>query len=330
MVGDSGRDSKSYLLSLFLNPNDCYNLSMNNFKKILKTSKRRLKIDEIFVKARKGTRSKVYLSDNYAIKINPEGDILKGEYLTIKSINFKFAPRVLDFFKIEGCGVLTEKKIKGVGLDEAWRNLSDKGRSELISDLSRAIAKIHSIKKESFWWARTPDKKYQSYGELLLERLNLPRQVIEKNKRALKIFKAVADNLEVKKVNQTFSSVKAVLVHGDLIIHNLLTDGQNLTGVLDWEFSQAGDSFYDLARVVYYQGCAKAYDDSGEDEVFEHDFTTRLIKSLNKLIEFDSEKYRVLRSLFFAESIAWAVNSKNPEKNLAELTQPVFNTKICI
>lgn len=107
-------------------------------------------------------------------------------------------------------------------------------------------------------------------------------------------------------------------------MHNLLTDFRRLTGILDWEYAQYGDLFYDLARVIYYQECAKAYVDENRDEYFEYDFTTRLIKELSQNINLNFEKYKIIRSFFFIDTIIWALNSASPEKHLIELQPPRF------
>jgi aminoglycoside phosphotransferase (APT) family kinase protein len=289
---------------------------------IISLCKSRLNIDEDFSKAQKGTRSQVYLSDNYVIKINKDPEILEGEKEILSGLDFNSVPKVLDFFTEQGQGVLVEKRLPGDSLDESWRHLPEETKNEIIFDLVGTVKKVHQIKKDKFWWARHARRHFVSYAELLLDRLEDSKIKIEKNKIASRLFKGQSDNLKKENLEKVFIKIEPVLVHGDLIIHNLLTDGKKLTGILDWEFSQYGDPFYDLARVVYYQECAKAYDDSGTDEIFEYDFTGRLISGLKSVMEYDEAKYRILRGLFFAESIAWAAASDNPEKNLAELKPP--------
>ena len=109
-------------------------------------------------------------------------------------------------------------------------------------------------------------------------------------------------------------------------MHNLLTDLYRLTGILDWEYAQFGDSFYDLARIMYYQECAKAYVDEQRDEHFEYDFTTRLIEQLKQLIDFNLDKYMVIRSFFFVDTIIWALGSADPEK-FSGFTNPAILIK---
>ena len=117
---------------------------------------------------------------------------------------------------------------------------------------------------------------------------------------------------------------KISLVHGDLIIHNLLTDSRNLTGILDWELALFGDPDYDLFRLFYYQECAKDYQEQGVDETFESDYMDRLIAMISKsnLIKNKKvfrKKYQFARAIFYLNALYWATNSGEPETNINEL-----------
>lgn len=49
------------------------------------------------------------------------------------------------------------------------------------------------------------------------------------------------------------------LVHDDLINFNVLVDGDQISGVLDWGSSMYGDFLYDLAKLVFYQAWFPAW-----------------------------------------------------------------------
>lgn len=64
------------------------------------------------------------------------------------------------------------------------------------------------------------------------------------------------------------------LVHGDAGLHNTLGEGDRLTGLLDWEFTHAGDPAEDLAycrflvsRVLPWEDFLAAYHDAGGQPV---------------------------------------------------------------
>ncbi len=115
---------------------------------------------------------------------------------------------------------------------------------------------------------------------------------------------------------------RIVLVYGDLIIHNLLTDSKNLTGVLDWELALFGDPSHDLFRLFYYRECAKDYQGQWIDESFEADYMDKLIiailkSNLIKNKKLFQEKYQFARAVFFLNALYWAVNSDSPEKKIS-------------
>jgi len=118
-------------------------------------------------------------------------------------------------------------------------------------------------------------------------------------------------------IKQLFTSTtKTALVHGDLIIHNLLTDGKKLASF--------GDLDYDLSRLLYYHECAKAYQEQGIDQTFEADYMNKLIVAISKsnLIEdrrLFQNKYRFMRAIFYLNAFYWAVNSREPKKNVNEI-----------
>lgn len=290
---------------------------------IISAVNQKLGINEVFKKAEKGTRSMVYLSDNFVIKINQNSIILKNEGEVLKSLNLDMAPKFIAFHEIEDYGVLIEKKLVGQAIDEAWKDVDTAHREVIVASIADTISRINQFKNDYFWSAQF-QIKFLDYADLLLHKFKINQENIFKNKLSHSQFLKIADNIKEEKIKRIFSKVQPTLLHGDLIMHNILTDSKNLTGILDWEFAQYGDPFYDLARVIYYQECAKAYVEENRDEHFEYDFTSRLIERLRQNITLDFEKYKIIRSLFFVDTIIWALNSSAPEKNLAELQSPKF------
>ena len=290
---------------------------------IIKEVKERLAIKEDFQKAEKGTRSQVFLSDNFVIKVSRDLTVSKNESEVLKTLTLDIAPRFVTFCIIQNYGVLVEKKMKGRAIDDVWKDIKAPDKKKIVADIVKAVCKINQQKKDYFWSAQF-DMKFKNYKDLLFHKFKLNEKQIFENQSAYKLFLEVSNNIEEKKVERIFGRTSPVLLHGDLIMHNLLTDLYRLTGILDWEYAQFGDPFYDLARVIYYQECAKAYVDEQRDEHFEYDFTTRLIEQLKQYTDFDPEKYIVIRSFFFIDTIIWALRSANLAKNLAILEPPRF------
>lgn len=78
----------------------------------LEKARERLKISESFKRAEKGTRSEVYLSQNFVIKINKNIPLLKHEASVLRSLNSNIVPEIVDFFVVDSQD-FSGKKIAG-------------------------------------------------------------------------------------------------------------------------------------------------------------------------------------------------------------------------
>ena len=120
-----------------------------------------------------------------------------------------------------------------------------------------------------------------------------------------------------------FTMASYSLAHGDLIIHNLLTDSEKLTGVLDWELALYGDSDYDLFRLYYYRECAAAYRDHGTDGTFEAEYMDMIANAIDEcgLVadrDIFQRKYDFVRKIFYLNALDWDARSSDPLNNLRE------------
>ena len=220
---------------------------------------------------------------------------------------------------------MIENRLPGQTLDLIWKNLSASNKKNIIEQVVKFLQYQRTITKDNVYSVKT-GKKYKRFLDYLTNGVKQKVVNIKKFQQTNKILKdllSIIKKTEVKKL--FFYREKITLVHGDLIIHNLLTDGRNLTGILDWELALFGDPDYDLLRLFYYQECAKAYQEQGIDETFEADYMDKLIAAILKsnLIKDKKvfyKKYQFVRAIFFLNALYWAVNSDNSKKNINELT----------
>lgn len=219
---------------------------------------------------------------------------------------------------------MVENRLPGKTINTAWKTLSKTGKAIIIKQVIHFL-KYLKIQTREYVYSVNTCKKYDNFSDYLTDGIKQKIVKIKKFKQTretLKDLLAIIKQPEAKKL--FLNTEKTTLVHGDLVIHNLLTDGRNLTGVLDWELALFGDPDYDLFRLFYYQECAKAYQEQGIDESFETDYMDKLIAAILKsdLIKnkkLFQEKYQFARTIFHLNALHWAVNSHNPEKNINEL-----------
>ena len=279
---------------------------------------------ENFKPALDGTNYKVFLSQNYVIRFRDDNQqLLSREADFLKQINHPLVPSVLWISKIDKSIAMIENRLPGKTINLIWSSLSKVDQRRIIKEIVEFIRYLRTQRSDYFYSVNT-GKKYQSFLNYLND--GVDQKII--NIQKYDITKKLLENLLLivnNPKNRKLFARKAVVTQGDLIIHNLLSDGKKLTGVLDWEFAQLGDPDYDLCRLFYYQECAKAYREAGTDETFESDYMDKLISAIlnSGLIKNKKkfyEKYKVARAFFYLNALNWAARSRSPKKNIQELT----------
>jgi hygromycin-B 4-O-kinase len=216
--------------------------------------------DENFEAVSSGTHHKVFLSNDYVIRFrddNPKLLIREANFL--KKLDHPLIPKVLWAGKINESIVVVENRLPGKTIDLLWKTLPKTRQINIVKQIVQFLQYLKTQTRNYIYSVNT-GKKYNNFSDYLTDNLKQKITKIKKFKQANKILKDLLSVIEKPEVKNLFSDGERItLVHGDLIIHNLLADGKNLTGVLDWELALFGDLDYDLFRLFYYQECAKAY-----------------------------------------------------------------------
>lgn len=281
--------------------------------------------EENFEAAPSGTHHKVFLSNRYVVRFRDDNPkLLLREANFLKQLNHPLIPEVLWKGKIDKSIAMVENRLPGKNINILWKTLPKTNQINIIKQIVQFLQYLKTQTKDYVYSVNT-GKKYNNFPDYLTDAIKQKVARIKKFKQTDRILKDLLSVIEKTEVeNLFFNRERVTLVHGDLIIHNLLTDGRNLTGVLDWELSLFGDPDYDLFRLFYYQECAKAYREQGIDETFEADYMDKLVtmileSNLLKDKKLFPRKYQFMRAIFYLSALYWASNSDSPEKNLNEL-----------
>ena len=301
---------------------------MKHYLSRIEKIKKEFAIDgnEHFVVAESGTNHKVFLSDHLVIRFRDDNpQLLLRETKFLKKLNHPLIPKILQSGKIDQSFFMIENRLTGQTIDSVWRNLSADNKKNIIRQVVSFLEYQKTLIKNDAYSVKT-GKKYRRFSDYLMENIKQKTTAIEKFGQADKIVKDILSIMDDSSIKNLFDNPKTTLVHGDLIIHNLLTDGKGLTGVLDWEMASLGDPDYDLCRLFYYQECAKAYEEQGADETFESDYMDSLMTAISesglvKNRKIFQKKYRFARAVFYFNALEWAANSKSPDENIDELIE---------
>lgn len=298
-------------------------------KHLLQINKIKKQLDfiqkENFKPALDGTHHKVFLSEKFVVRFrddNPKLLLREADFL--KQLKHTLIPKILWTGEINKSTTMIENRMPGQNINIVWKYLSESSQKNIIKQIIEFLKYLRTQKRDYFYSVNTGNK-YKNFLDYLESNIQQKVSNIKKFDQAKQILEDILLIINDSVSRKIFSKKAGIIItHGDLIIHNLLTDGKKLTGVLDWELAQFGDHDYDLCRLFYYQECAKAYQEQGIDEAFESDYMDKLIAAILKsdLIKEKKtfyKKYQFIRAVFYLNALHWSASSRAPNKNIKEL-----------
>ena len=144
------------------------------------------------------------------------------------------------------------EKLSGTAI-EKWLEAHPEDESMLLPQIGKMMARLHQIEVDGFG---PFDNERAQAGELIglhptlgssvRAGLSFNLNVLQKERvltteQAAAVTKLFGDN------NPILATSQAVLVHNDFADWNLLTDGKDVTGILDWDECVASDPISDIA-----------------------------------------------------------------------------------
>ena len=144
------------------------------------------------------------------------------------------------------------EKLSGAAIKK-WLEAHPDDEAVLLPQIGKMMARLHQIKVDGFGPFDNERAKagelvglHQTFGEAVRAGLPFNLDVLTKEnlltaEQTAAITKLFGDD------NPLLASSQAVLVHNDFADWNLLTDGKDVTGILDWDECVASDAVSDIA-----------------------------------------------------------------------------------
>ncbi len=146
--------------------------------------------------------------------------------------------------------VLITERLPGRNLETDWSGLQSSQKEDLANKAGRLLTLVSSVHLPFFGElsGQGPLPQTQSWVEYLTAKLAFHI----KDARDLGIFDESSIELFLRALQARISALKEVgsakLVHVNYHFGNLLYEGQEITGVFDFEWAFAGDPLYDYCR----------------------------------------------------------------------------------
>lgn len=144
------------------------------------------------------------------------------------------------------------EKLPGTAIKH-WLEKHPNDEEQLLPKIGSMMARLHQVKVGGFGPFDNQRAKngeliglHDTLGDALRAGLPFNLDVLQKE-GVLTLDQASAVSELFSDSNPLLSSANAVLVHNDFADWNLLTDGKDVTGILDWDECVAGDAIGDIA-----------------------------------------------------------------------------------
>ena len=144
------------------------------------------------------------------------------------------------------------EKLPGTAIKK-WLEAHAGDEAKLLPQIGKMMARLHQVTVDGFGPFDNEGAKkgeliglHQTFGEAVRAGLPFNLDVMVKEGVLSPEQKVAVANL-FGDDNPVLSNAKSVLVHNDFADWNLLTDGENVTGILDWDECVSGDPVSDIA-----------------------------------------------------------------------------------
>jgi len=196
----------------------------------------------------------LFLDKKYVLKINvrdPQIPKLKREVLMMEKLGVINLPVpsliVLDEDQdVIPYDFIIMSFLEGKEIHTNWKNINPPLREKLCFDAGVLLSKIHQIEFPKFGDIYNGEGVHSTWTTYVFERLNQNSKDCYDAQLFSKVQLQQIQNIFFEKKEILESVVNVRLVHADFHLGNLLFEKENISGILDFEWSLAGDAEWDL------------------------------------------------------------------------------------
>lgn len=199
------------------------------------------------------------IGDDYVLKIEKDLDVTPHQ-ASIVQLAFDAGakvPRIFDSGEIDSKNYILMERMEGKKLSEGWMDFDEGQKENFIRQICEQMKIFHSIKFDKY----SPQRPKEF--DTLLEAIDWQTNLDDVDLKDLD--DTTRGNFE--KVRQFYEDNKmilderdtAVFVHNDLHFDNILYEGDQVTGIIDFDFTRQLAKDYELWHIVDFFLVPKYY-----------------------------------------------------------------------
>lgn len=190
------------------------------------------------------------VGDDFVLKIERDLDVTPHQESIVKLAVEAGAkvPKILDAGNIAGRRYLLMERLRGEKLSHSWHTFSEDQKESFINQICEQMKILHSIKFDNYSPQRP--REFDNFLEAIewqMRQINIDQETLDNTtKTNLDLIKQFyQDHKEILDERGT-----AVFVHNDLHFENILFEREEITGIIDFDFSRQFPKDYELWHIV--------------------------------------------------------------------------------
>ncbi len=204
--------------------------------------------------------------EKYVVKLGGfygENDIFFHQQKLLEQLSSAGAkvPKIIDAGLIEGEKFLLMTKIPGRTLAQLWPKINQEERDNYFIQIGEELKKYHSIKFNEYAIAICQKKPKINLLDAVNTTIDFSKIKKLQSKPAREMFEWVFDYHEKNKslLDETGT---AVLVFNDIRLENVMADGGEISGFVDFDWLCQAAPDYELAKTIYYMYAPQYFSDA--------------------------------------------------------------------
>ena len=200
------------------------------------------------LEAASSVTNEVWLTDNHVIRVNRRpNQRLRREAILGPSLPAEIGyPLVLSYGGQMGADFLVVKRVPGSPLAHCWPDMSRDKRRRAVSEIASKLERLHQTPGPTD--LPVIDAPQMLRSDTLSPVMSL-LVALDQARSLTYVDRGLIDDVE-EIVYATSSAIEPFksdfLIHGDLTFENVLWDGENVTAILDFEWSRTSPADVDL------------------------------------------------------------------------------------
>jgi len=204
----------------------------------------------------------LFLDKKYVLKINvrdPEIPKLRREAVMMDKLKSVELPipelLILDEDKdVIPYDFIIMSFLKGKEIHSNWKTITPSLQKKLSFEAGTLLSKIHEVTFPKFGDIQNGEGEYPTWTECIFYRLNQKMKCCYDAQLLSKTHLQQIENIFFQKKEILDSVKNATLVHSDFHFGNLLFEKEHISGIIDFEWSLAGDPEWDLKDPFTFEG----------------------------------------------------------------------------